>query len=193
MAGEDYIERLITLLGHTISDEHAGAGRHSYDGRLQVLGFYFLGMDQHLRNFRGLLADLRQGNLEAADRQRAFYQWYNYVHHAPAGFIRDTYKRIFVRNELIRGDLAINGKKIGIKDYPGWVPIWALGGTKDEIAPPLQAIGHMDLIDSVLPRDRLSLICEGGHMGLFRSTKILDNYYSKIVEFILAHSDKAEE
>lgn len=193
MAGEDYIERLITLLGHTISDEHAGAGRHSYDGRLQVLGFYFLGMDQHLRNFRGLLADLRQGNVEAADRQKAFYQWYNYVHHAPTGFIRDTYKRIFVKNELIRGNLTINGKKIGIKDYPGWVPIWALGGTKDEIAPPLQAMGHMDLIDSVLPRDKLTLICEGGHMGLFRSTKVLDNYYSKIVEFILAHSDKAEE
>ena len=137
MVGEDYIEWLVTLLGHTISDEYAGAGRETYDGRLQVFGFYLLGMDQHFRNFRNLLSDLRHGNEEGAKRQKTFYQWYNYVHHAPLGFIRDTYKRIFVKNELVRGTLSIDGKTIDIKDYPSSVPIWALGGKKDEIAPPL--------------------------------------------------------
>lgn len=190
MVGEDYIERLTALLGHTISDEHTGAGRESYDGRLQVLGFYFLGMDQHFRNFRNLLADLRQGNEEGAERQKAFYQWYNYVLHSPIGFIRDTYKKIFVKNELVRGTFSIDGKTIGIKDYPGSVPIWALGGKKDEITPPLQATGHMELIDSVPSRDKLTLICDGGHMGLFRSNKVLKGYYSRIVEFILSHSDR---
>jgi hypothetical protein len=48
----------------------------------------------------------------------------------------------------------------------------------------------MNLIDSVPPEDKLTLICEGGHMGLFRSRKVLDNYYHRIVEFILSHSDK---
>jgi polyhydroxyalkanoate depolymerase len=190
MVGEDYIERLIELLGHTISDEHAGAGRESYDGRLQVLGFYFLGIDQHFKNFKRLLDDLRQGNGEAAERQKAFYQWYNHVHHSPIGFIRDTYKKIFVKNELVRGTLTIGDKKIGIKDYPGSIPIWALGGTKDDITPPLQATGHIELIDSVPPQDKLKLICEGGHMGLFRSSRILTDYYTKIVDFVLSHSDK---
>jgi polyhydroxyalkanoate depolymerase len=189
MVGEDYIERLVALLGHTISDKHEGGGRESYDGRLQVLGFYVLGMEQHLRNLRRLLTDLRQGNEADAQRQKAFYQWYNYVQHAPIGFIRDTYKKIFVKNELIQGTLSIDGKEIGIKDYPGSVPIWALGGRKDEIAPPLQATGHMELIDSVPSRDKLTLICDGGHMGLFRSTKILKEYYNRIVKFILARSD----
>jgi polyhydroxyalkanoate depolymerase len=189
MVGEDYIEKLIMSLGHTISDEHEGGGRESYDGRLQVFGFYFLGMDQHLRNLMRLLTDLKQGNEEDAQRQKAFYRWYNYVHHAPAGFIRDTYKKIFVKNELIQGTLSINGKEIGVKNYPGSVPIWALGGKKDNIAPPLQATGHMGLIDSVPSRDKLTLICDGGHMALFRSTKILKGYYKKIVEFILARSD----
>jgi poly-beta-hydroxyalkanoate depolymerase len=114
------------------------------------------------------------------------------VHHFPAGFIRDTYRKIFIRNELIRGTLFIGSKRIGVKDYPGSVPIWALGGTKDDITPPLQATGHMDLIDSVPPKDKLTLVCEGGHMGLFRFTKILKNYYNRIVEFILSRSDKAE-
>jgi len=192
MVGENYIERLIDLLGHTISDGHAGAGRESYDGRLQILGFYFLGMDQHFRNFRKLLNDLKKGNEEAAERQKTFYQWYNYVNHSPIGFIRDTYKKIFVKNELIRGTLIIGGKKIGIKDYPASVPIWALGGTKDEITPPLQATGHIPLIKSIPPENKLTLTCNGGHMGLFRSTKILEQYYNRIVEFILAHSDSTE-
>ena len=96
-----------------------------------------------------------------------------------------------MKNELIKGTLAIHGKKIGIKDYPGSVPIWALGGEKDAIAPPLQATGHMEMIDSVPPGNKLTLICDGGHMGLFRSTRVLREYYNRIVEFILSHSDKS--
>jgi len=191
MAGEDYIDKLIAVSGHTISDEHEGAGREVYDGRVHVLGFYLLGMDQHFKNLKKLLEDLKQGNVEDAERQKDFYRWYNYVNHAPIGFIRDTYKKIFVNNELIKGTLSIGGKEIGIKDYPGAVPIWALGGSKDAIAPPLQATGHMEMIKSVPPGDKLTLICDGGHMGLFRSTRILKEYYSRIVEFILSHSDKS--
>jgi polyhydroxyalkanoate depolymerase len=189
--GEDYMDRLITFFGQTIPDEHIGAGRETFDGRLQVLGFYLLGMDQHVSNFQKLLTDLRQGNEEAAERQKTFYQWYNYVHHFPAGFIRDTFNKIFVRNELIQGTLSVGGKEIGLKDYPGTVPIWALGGTEDDITPALQATGHMECITSVPAQHKLTLICDAGHMGLFRAKRILEDYYSKIVAFILAHSDKA--
>lgn len=190
--GDDYMDRLINFSGQTISDEHVGAGRETFDGRLQVLGFYLLGMDQHVRNFQKLLTDLKQGNEEAAERQKTFYQWYNHVHHFPAGFIRDTFNRIFVRNELIHGTLSVGGKEIGIKDYPHTVPIWALGGTADDITPPLQATGHMELIESVPAQHKLTLICDAGHMGLFRAKRILEDYYSKIVAFILAHSDKTQ-
>lgn len=189
LMGENYIDRLLAYFGKTVSGDAIGAGREIFDGRLQVLGFYLLGMDQHFRNFRKLLDDFKQGDEEAAQRQKTFYQWYNYVHHFPVEFIRDTYKKIFVRNELIHGTFELGGRKIGIKDYPATVPIWALGGTKDDITPPLQAIGHMDLIDSVPPNDKLVLLCEGGHMGLFRSENILKNDYSRIIEFILNRSD----
>lgn len=189
MMGENYIDHLIALFGHTVSDEHVGVGRKCFDGRLQVLGFYLLGMDQHVANFKSLLSDLKEGNRPAAERQTAFYQWYNYVHHFPASFIRDTYKRIFIRNELIRGTLNIGGRTLGIKDYPSGTPIWAIGGAEDQIAPPLQATAHMDLIDDVAPDDKLTLICEGGHMGLFRSGRILRDDYSRIVRFLLERSD----
>jgi len=191
MVGEDYIERVIDLLGYTIPDDYDGAGRESWDGRVHVLGFYFLGMDQHLKNFRRLLTDLKDGNEEDAERQKTFYHWYNYVHHSPAGFMRDTYKRIFVNNELIKGTLSLHGRTIGVKDYPESVPIWALGGKNDNIAPPLQATGHMPLIDSVPETDKLTLICDAGHMGLFRSSKVLKEYYGRIVAFMLEHSDRA--
>jgi poly-beta-hydroxyalkanoate depolymerase len=174
-------------------DDCFGSGRQSYDGRLQILGFYLLGMDQHLRNFRSLYTDLKEGNEEKAERQKTFYQWYHHVHHSPVGFIRDTYKKIFIRNELVRGNLEIAGKTIGIKDYPESVPLWALGGKRDEITPPLQATGHMSLIDSVPKKDKLTLLCDGGHMGLFRSKKILIEFYTKIVEFLLARSDTPQK
>ncbi|MCP4689413.1 MAG: hypothetical protein GY859_15270, partial [Desulfobacterales bacterium] len=66
------------------------------------------------------------------------------------------------------------------------------GGQNDAIAPPLQATGHMPLIDAVPEKFKLSLICKGGHMGLFRSKTILKTHYSKIADFMLAHSDGDE-
>jgi len=34
------------------------------------------------------------------------------------------------------------------------------------------------------------MTCEGGHMALFRSKKILKKHYSRIVAFLLEKSDK---
>ncbi|MCP4692673.1 MAG: hypothetical protein GY859_31825, partial [Desulfobacterales bacterium] len=156
--GEQFIDLLLDLYEHRTPDGRAGAGRKSYHGSLQVLGFYLLGMDQHVKNFKKLLADLKSGDAEAAERQKNFYRWYNTAFHFPAGFIRDTYKKIFVKNELIRGKLSLNGRALGVRDYPADVPIWALGGQNDAIAPPLQATGHMPLIDAVPEKFKLSLI-----------------------------------
>ena len=165
LMGEDLIDRLIALFGGTVSPDHIGAGREYYDGRFQVLGFYFLGLEQHQKNLNKLLAYLKDGNETAAESQKSFYRWYNYVHHSPSEFMRDTYKKIFFNNELIRGTLQIEGKKISIRGLSGvrthlgpgrgrrmilyplsrrrvtWV--WSI------LRPLLQAIGHMDLIDSV--------------------------------------------
>ena len=187
--GEDYIDLLIKLFGYTPPADRAGAGRKCFDGRIQVLGFYLMGMEQHFRNLTKLLSDLKEGNEKEAQRQMSFYRWYNYVIHFSEGFLQDTFKKIFVKNELIRGTLCIHGEKISIENYPGSVPIWSIGGTKDDITPPLQATGHMNLIKSVPRENKLTLICDKGHMGLFRAVSVLKNYYKKVVEFILAHSD----
>ena len=187
--GPGYIDLLLSWFGRTVTGDRIGRGRKVYDGRLQVLGFYMLGADQHIRNLKGLLSDLRSGNEAGARRQMAFYRWYNYAHHFPAGFIRDTFRKIFVQNALIRGTLAIGDRTIGIRDYPAGVPIWALGGKKDDIAPELQAVGHLPLIDTIAEADKLSLSCDGGHMALFRSERVLARYYTQIADFLLARSD----
>ncbi len=190
--GPQFIDLMLMLFGRQVTAGQTGQGRPIYDGRLQVLGFYLLGWDRHLANFKRLLNDLRTGRADSAQRQIAFYQWYNTVHHFPAGFIRDTFKKIFVGNELVRGRLSLFGRSIGVGDFPAGVPIWALGGEKDDIAPLLQATGHMDLIDSVDPEDKLTLCCRAGHMGLFRSERILDKYYTRVTEFLLERSDPAD-
>ena len=190
-AGEGYIDRMLAFFGHTIGEDYTGAGRLTYDGRLQVLGFYLMAWDQHFRNYKNLLNDMKNGNNEAARRQKAFYQWYNTVHHFPAGFIRDTFKKIFVQNALIRGNLEIGDRKVDIADYPVQTPIWAMGGESDHIAPPKQAVAHLELIPGMSPQKQLRLLCDAGHMGLFRSERVLNDYYTKIADFLLAHSDHA--
>ena len=188
--GESYIDVLTRALGSRVPEGLPGEGRDVYDGRLQVLGFYILGMPQHFSNLKKLLADLRDGNEETASRQMAFYQWYNYSHDFPASFLRDTYKKVFVRNELIRGTMTIQGRQIGVKDYPPSIPIWALGGTQDNIAPCGQAIGHIERIKDIQQEDKLVLCCDAGHMGLFRSRRVLEAYYSRIARFLVDRSDR---
>jgi poly(3-hydroxybutyrate) depolymerase len=178
--------------GRTVPEGYPGAGREVFDGRIHVLGFYLLGLEQHYKNLTKLLQDLKEGNEEAGRRQKAFYEWYNTVLHFPAGFIRDTFKKIFVKNELVRGTLTIGGQRVSLKDYPDSVPIWALGGSRDDIAPPLQAIGHLDLMESIPSKDKLKLVCDGGHMALFRSGQILKKEYKQICEFILERSDQSD-
>jgi polyhydroxyalkanoate depolymerase len=190
-AGEGYIDRMLAFFGHTIGEDHAGAGRLTYDGRLQVLGFYLMAWDQHYRNYKKLLNDMKNGDNESARRQKAFYQWYNTVHHFPAGFIRDTYKKIFVQNALIRGYLKIGDRKVDIANYPVQTPLWALGGESDHIAPPKQAVGHMDLMPEMPAQNQLRLLCDAGHMGLFRSQRVLEKHYRRIADFLLTHSDYA--
>jgi polyhydroxyalkanoate depolymerase len=188
-AGEDYIDRMIAFFGHTIDEDHTGAGRLTYDGRLQVLGFYLMAWDQHFKNFKNLLTDLKNGENSAARHQKVFYQWYNTAHHFPAGFIRDTYKKIFIQNALISGRLKIGRKAVAITNYPARIPIWAMGGTADHIAPPLQAVGHLELIPEMPAQNRLRLLCDAGHMGLFRSQRILEKYYRRVADFLMTHSD----
>lgn len=190
--GEGYIDYLIDMFSGIIPEGATGAGRKIYDGRLQVLGFYFLGMEQHMKNFRRMYADLKAGNREGVERQKEFYEWYNWCHHFPAEFIRDTYKKIFVNNDLIHGRLVIGGRTVSIKDYPAHVPIWALGGSRDDIVPPRQGIGHLDEVDAVMPGDKLAVIADAGHMGIFRSRRVLREHYSKVVDFIIARSDFEE-
>ena len=190
-AGESYIDQMITLFGRTIDRDRPGAGRLTYDGRLQVLGFYMMAWDQHFRNFKKLLTELKSGENKAARRQKVFYQWYNTAHHFPVGFIRDTYKKIFIQNALIKGHLNIGGKTVTIADYPVQIPIWAMGGTADHIAPPLQAVGHLDLLPETAARNCLRLLCNAGHMGLFRSQRILNEYYRRVADFLLTYSDKS--
>ena len=80
---------------------------------------------------------------------------------------------------------------VDIADYPVQTPIWAIGGSADHIAPPQQAVGHLDLMPAVPPQKSLRLICNAGHMGLFRSQQILNQYYRRIADFMLTHSDYA--
>jgi len=189
LAGPGFIDAMLAAFGRRVAQGRPGAGRPVYDGSLQVLGFYLLGFNQHLRNFRRLHSDLVSGNQDGADRQRAFYRWYNAVHHFPAGFIRDTFKQVFVGNALVRGRMRIGEETLGIADYPAGVPIWAIGGTSDEIVPALQATGHMDLMDQVPGGDRLTIHCDAGHMGLFRARRILQDHYSAVARFVLDRSD----
>lgn len=191
LVGPGFIDMMLAAFGRRIGSGRPGAGRTVYDGSLQVLGFYLLGRNQHLRNLRKLRSDLVAGNKDGAERQQSFYRWYNSVHHFPAGFIRDTFKQVFVKNALVRGQLRIGEETVGIGDYPAGMPIWAIGGNNDEIVPPLQATGHMDLLDQVPDDRKLTIHCDAGHMGLFRSRNVLAGHYSAVARFILAHSDPA--
>jgi len=191
LAGPAALEALLAVFGRKVEPGRVGQGRPLYDGTGQVLGFYWLGLAQHAGNFKRLVADSEKGDQVAAKRQLAFYRWYNTVYHHPEGFIRDTFTQVFARNALMRGSMRIGSQTVSVKDFPPSLPVWALAGSRDDIAPAAQALGHMELLPAGPAAERLSLLCDAGHMGLFRSQRILNDYYSRIAAFLLARSDPA--
>jgi poly(3-hydroxyalkanoate) synthetase len=97
-------------------------------------------------------------------RYRAFEDWFTHVQNLPGAFYLWLVEHLFVGNELITGDLVIDGRRVD----PGAIecPLHLLAGARDHITPPAQVFAFADAVGTPAG-DVVQRTATGGHLGLF--------------------------
>ncbi|HEY3181045.1 MAG TPA: polyhydroxyalkanoate depolymerase [Casimicrobiaceae bacterium] len=181
----DWFER--NLIG-TVPLRHAGAMRRVYPGFLQLAAFMNMNLERHITAFRGLYADLVNGEKERADATRKFYEEYFAVADLPAEFFLETVQHVFQDHALPCGKLKFRGYAIN----PGAirrVALLTIEGERDDICSLGQTLAAHDLCTGMRPYMRSHYVQAGvGHYGVFSGKRWSNLIYPLVRETIHTHT-----
>jgi poly(3-hydroxyalkanoate) synthetase len=118
-------------------------------------------------------------------RHRHFEDWYKHTQDIPGAFYLWIVKHLFRNNELLHGELQIQGETVDVTRIE--CPVNLIAGAKDHITPPDQvyALGDIVSTPSAKVRRRLS---DGGHLGLFMSHEALRTHWPPVLHHVYEHS-----
>ena len=128
------------------------------------------------------------GSFARSDLQalQAFETWAERKYDLSASYIRDILSRIGTANELARGQFIALGRRIDLKSIRA--PLFVLAGTRDEIAPPKQALAIRTLIGTTQARQRHRLV-PVSHLSLFAGRQILKHEWRMIAGWLQSHAN----
>lgn len=171
----------------TVPMRFAGARRPVYPGFLQLTSFVAMNLERHVAAHRELYEALVEGDEEAADVTRAFYDEYFAVLDLTAEFYLETVEYVFQEHRLARGVLEYHGRLVD----PGAIRRTALltvEGERDDICSPGQTFPAHDLCRNVRPmRKRHHLQPGVGHYGVFNGRRWQQQIYPLVHNLILAN------
>jgi poly(3-hydroxybutyrate) depolymerase len=94
-------------------------------------------------------------------------------------------EHLFVHNELARGVLVVDGKRLNLSAVD--CPVFMLAGTKDHITPPEQVWALADLVSTLAEHISRELV-DAGHLGLFVGRAALAEHWTPIAERVRTYS-----
>jgi len=155
-------------------------------GEYMLAGFVALEPQAELSKHLQLVAGL--GDAGFLDRHRRFEDWYKHTQDIPGGFYLWIVEHLFRNNELLHGELEIQGQTVDLKRID--CPVNLIGGAKDHITPPDQVYALADAVSTPpgLIRRRLS---DGGHLGLFMSHEALRRHWPPMLRHVYEASGVA--
>jgi len=119
------------------------------------------------------------------ERYRMFEDWFKHTQDIPGAFYLWLVEHLFQRNELISGDLVIDGRKVDLAAIT--CPLFLLAGSTDHITPPPQLFAAAEAVGT--PRDQITMrTAQGGHLGLFMGRDALREDWPPLLEAVYEHS-----
>ncbi len=112
-------------------------------------------------------------------RYAEFRDWYAHTQPIPGGMYLWAVEHLFLRNELVRGEMIVDGAQVSLDAIR--CPVALLGGAKDHITPPEQVFALADHVGSE-PEDVTAQLVSGGHLGLFMGHEALANAWAPLFE-----------
>jgi poly(3-hydroxyalkanoate) synthetase len=152
-------------------------------GEYMLAGFVALEPQAELSKHVALMAGLGDAGFLA--RHRRFEDWYKHTQDIPGGFYLWIVEHLFRNNELLHGELKIQGETVDLKRID--CPVNLIAGAKDHITPPDQVYALGDAVSTPNANVRRRMT-DGGHLGLFMSHEALRNHWPPLLQHVLEHS-----
>jgi poly(3-hydroxyalkanoate) synthetase len=131
-------------------------------GRAALANFIAIRPQAELSRQLQLLANIRDD--AHVRRYRAFDDWFAHTQDLPGAFYLWLVEHLFRRNELIRGELVVGGRRAD----PAAItcPLFLLAGASDHITPAPQLFALAGVAGTA-PEQVTTRTANGGHLGLF--------------------------
>src|SRR3954447_20162781 len=133
-----------------------------------------------------LLAGLGDAGFLA--RHHRFEDWYRHTQDIPGRFYLWIVEHLFRNNELLHGELEIQGERVDLSRID--CPVNLIAGAKDHITPPDQVYALGDVVSTPAGKIRRRL-SDGGHLGLFMSHEALRTHWPPVLQHVREHSKLA--
>ncbi|QJY44421.1 alpha/beta hydrolase [Pseudonocardia broussonetiae] len=114
-----------------------------------------------------------------------FEDWFKHTQDIPGAFYLWLVEHLFHGNELISGDLVVDGRRADLANIT--CPLFLLAGSTDHITPPAQLFAAADAVGT--PAAQVTRrTATGGHLGLFMGRDALRDDWPPLMEAVYALS-----
>ncbi|NMO04669.1 alpha/beta fold hydrolase [Gordonia sp. TBRC 11910] len=159
------------------------AGKGTYRGANQIHGFKMLEPAEELKRLSDLWANIHDP--EAVKRYTEFADWFEWGQDLPGAFYLWIVEHLFVKNELIAGELVVDGRKVDLSAID--CPVYMLAGAADHITPPAQMFALAEHISTPSEHQDQQTV-PGGHLGLFMGRAALAGAWTDVFAAIAAQN-----
>lgn len=118
-------------------------------------------------------------------RYSVFEDWFKHTQDIPGAFYLWLVEHLFHRNELITGDLVVDGRPVDLGAIT--CPLLLLAGEADHITPPAQLFAAAEAVGTP-PELVTRRTAAGGHLGLFMGRDALREDWPALMAEVLRHS-----
>jgi len=180
----DWFERHVVV---DVPPPYPGAFRKVYPGFIQLTNFIAMNFDKHVASYHELFQHLVQGDDDAADRKRAFYEEYRSVMDLPAEFYLQTVKVVFQDHALPKGEMVHRWHPVKTEKITD-TAILCIEGELDDISGIGQTKAALDITPNLADEKKMYHLQKGvGHYGVFNGGKWRREIAPKVKEFIRTH------
>lgn len=167
---------------------YPGFMRRVYPGFLQLAGFMSMNFERHAGEHAKLFNHLVQGDGDAANSHRTFYNEYLAVADLPAEFYLQTIEEVFHRHSLPDGKLFHYDTRVNPKAITK-TAILAIEGELDDISGLGQTKAALEIATSLADSKKKYHMAAGvGHYGIFNGRKYREQIRPVISAWIEKHS-----
>ena len=177
----------------TVPPPYPGMTRKVYPGFIQLTNFISMNFDRHMASLGQLFEHLVEGDEEAADRKKAFYDEYLAVMDLPKEFYLQTVQTVFQDHSLPRGEMVNRWNPV-LPEKIQNTAILCVEGELDDISGVGQTKAALDLTPNLAPERKAYHLEKGaGHYGVFNGGKWRRSIAPAIARFIRQHDHEIGE